>query len=721
MQLSKPLPNVLATPLMWVRGIYFVISKVPFLLLLILTAIFGFVINDQGMDLMAAFGRLSLIHPYVLSFIFLLMLWAGILWYVARIILTSANLQRIVDREVPFKESLSNPDCGKDCRLKSGHLVVLVDVRYRRNIQKLAKWVPRLMALLPYLIFIWGYLKVNGFRSGSVIQPVIVFLLATTHLIYLCYRTTVFKDKNQPLIRTNDRFLITEVTDLRVAVRSQRLINTTRYAIPLAFAGSFIYAWQTALAIPSLDGKPGLIILCGLIFYSLLGLLMDYISNRLKFPFFSLLLAAMLLVALPNNNNHELLQVKNRQAGRAQIDQRKTDAAYAREWLSQNWNRGRLYSKGDTLPVFIFAAEGGGIRACYWTTQVLTQLHLRHPELIRNSFAVTGASGGTVGLGFFYNYLFQLGADQDSTNQLLTNTAFYGPLDTLAAADYLSGVTYGFLFPDLIQRAIPFPVAAFDRAKFLNKGFSRAFARHTGSSDSTALLNQSLLAPWQAAGGMQRPVILYNSLFVEQGQKAIFSPFRLSEKYYKDVLDIFDTTGVMVPASEGMVSSSRFPIITPPGLLKTASGDKRGHLVDGGYFENTAVQTAQQTAILLRQVARQMDFGGKKLVPVIITLRYGSGIHVQQKALGWNYEIAPVQGGINTLFRWIDVANAITTSLDSTLLTIDFRLPRISTDNIPLGWYLSEPSRQLILRYANPDSSRYIRGPLQQLEKYLLP
>lgn len=711
------LKKYLAAPLMWIRTLFFILTRLPFLLILIVLGCFGFVLNDQGMDLMIAFGIIKPWHPYVLSFIALLIVWGGVLWYVARIILTSANLRRIVDKELPLKDCLQDPECSKNCSLKKDHITVSVDSRYHHSIQLMAKVIPRIMAGIPYIIFLWGYYSVNGFKGVE--KMITVLLLGAGHVTYLCYRTDIFKKKTPPAVQSEDRFRVEELKDPIAVIRLQRLQNTTRYIIPIVFGGSFLYAWITARSVPSLGGKPGLIILCGLIFYSLVGLLMDYISNWLKFPFFLFLLVIMLFVALPYNNNHALKTTTDTSLSATFIGQRKQDSIYFKEWLEQKSKNNQLVSKGDTIPIFIMAAEGGGIRACYWTAQVLKQLHLLHPEIYKNTFAVTGASGGTVGLSFFYNYIYQQ-ANNDIS--VLKKKEFYYPLDTITGSDFLSGVTYGFLFPDLMQRAIPWPVESFDRAKFLNQAFSSAFAEHTGRLDSNRLniLDQSVLAPYLQPSAFNYPVILYNSLFVEQGQKAIFTPYKLSDTYYKDVLDILDSTKVIVPATEAMVSSARFPIITPPGLMKKSDGSKLGHLVDGGYFENTAAQTAQQTAIMIKQVSSRLNLGGKKIIPVIISFRFGSGKKGAVDPIGWNYETAPVKGGINTLFRWIVGANNITTLLDKDLQSIDFRLPNFKGDIIPLGWYLSEPSRKLIEKYALP-SSEQLKKPLGQLNKYLLP
>lgn len=707
------LQKMLNTTLKWIRVIFFVLGKLPFLLILIGVSIFGFVINDQGQDLMAAFGQLSLFHPYVLSFIALLITWAGVCWYVARIILGSANLRRIVDREVDLKDSLEDPDCGTECRLKEDHSVVAIDGDYRDTIRQVSKVLPRMLAAVPYLVFMWGFLAVNGFNSGTVIQVLVVFLIGTLHIIYLCYRTTIFTDKNKNLV-PEDRFSLQGAQNPGEVIRRQHLRTTTRIIIPLVFVGVFAYAWYTARSVPSLDGKPGLIILCGLIFYTILSLFLDGLSNKLKFPFFFLLIIVMLFLSLPRNNNHALREYKDSKAGLEMIRARKQDTVFTRQWLMDKWKNGRLTSRGDTIPVFIVAAEGGGIRACYWTTQVMKQLHFAFPELYQNTFAVTGASGGTVGLSFFYNYLYQLNPGADIGR--FTDPAFYQSLDTIAGADFLSGVTYGFLFPDLIQRAIPFPIRSFDRAKFLNNGFEAVFSKHVAGADQGSVMNDAVIRPWMTDTAHNYPLILYNSLFVEQGQKAIFSPIRLSETWYRDVLDIFDTTRVMVTTSEAMVSSARFPIITPPGLLKSDTHHDMGHLVDGGYFENTAVQTAQQTAIMIKKIGEKLDFGGKKVVPIIISLKYGSGIPKFGKALGWNYEAAPVVGGLKTLFRWIDAANAVTANLDNSLISIDFRLPRYKGDIIPLGWYLSDTSRALIKKYSAPS---LLKEPMNKLKRYL--
>src|SRR6218665_1286096 len=704
--------------LLWIRGSFFILSRIPFLLVLLAFGAFAFMINDQGIDMMVAFGSLDLFHPYVLAFMVLVIVWAGVTWYVSRIALTTSMLGRIVERRVRLSDSLQDPNCNTNCELKKDYIVVKIDSGYEHTTSVLAKVMPRILAAVPYIIFIMGYWSANGFNDTRVIKILFVLLTGIIHITYLCYRTDILVKRKRINPLSDARFAMPEKTDVKTVVRMQHLLTTTKFLIPAVFIGTFVYAWITAKLTPSLDGKPGLVILCGLIFYSIVGLFVMYISNWLRFPFFSFLLVLVLLFFLPHNNNHALATV-NDQNQEQLIDARLPDSVYFRNWLSYKLEKGTLFQKDSIVPIFIVAAEGGGIRACYWPSQVLKKLHLNHPEIYENTFAVIGASGGTVGLSFFYNYLFE---KSKAGPLALSSPQFYAPLDTITSADFLSGVTYGFLFPDLFQRLLPWPVKSFDRAGFLNNDFSRVFAKHTYINDAgSTLLDQSILTPWlKDADPFRRPVILFNSLYVEEGQKAVFSPFKLSKEHYEDALDILDATHMLVPMKEGMVSSARFPLITPPGLMmRNVNGrkEKFGHLVDGGYFENTAIQTAQQTVMLMKSVVRQMR-PSVKIVPVIISLSYGSDTSIHKPAMGAGYEAAPLQGGINTLFRWVDGARAMSVKLDPDLNSINFRLTKFKGDRIPLGWYLSGQARKLIEKYADTGHYKF-KEPYRKLLPYL--
>jgi hypothetical protein len=92
---------------------------------------------------------------------------------------------------------------------------------------------------------------------------------------------------------------------------------------------------------------------------------------------------------------------------------------------------------------------------------------------------------------------------------------------------------------------------------------------HASFSHGTKkLLSDNYLKMWNDKNTAYKyPVILFNTIFNEDGAKAIFSPYRLSDKYYAGSMDLLYESNRCVPMKEAMVSSARFPILTAPGLV----------------------------------------------------------------------------------------------------------------------------------------------------------
>lgn len=53
----------------------------------------------------------------------------------------------------------------------------------------------------------------------------------------------------------------------------------------------------------------------------------------------------------------------------------------------------------------------------------------------------------------------------------------------------------------------------------------------------------------------------------KMGIKAVYAPYRLSDTYYTNAMDLLYETHCLVPMKEAMVSSARFPVLTAPGLI----------------------------------------------------------------------------------------------------------------------------------------------------------
>jgi hypothetical protein len=83
-------------------------------------------------------------------------------------------------------------------------------------------------------------------------------------------------------------------------------------------------------------------------------------------------------------------------------------------------------------------------------------------------------------------------------------------------------------------------------------------------------------------------------------------------------------------------------------------------------------------------------------------------------AIGNSYEVAWLNGGLNTIFGWINGSHNMIIRLNPDLDVLKFGL-KIKMDSVshqlPLGWYLSDTSRNIILDQATkPKEAKFIRN-----------
>ncbi len=557
-------------------------------------------------------------------------------------------------------------------------------------------------------------------------------------MAYMIYRKKIWsKLSRKPITATRNKeneYPIDEKS-LGQSVRHSKMFVNTILTLIMTIV-MFAYSLSAANKTPSLDGKPGLIILTGFTVYTLLGLVLNLLINRYKIPVFAIAVVIAVFFFSKCNNNHSI-QTLHTDADTLMLHSRNefTDSAYSSYWMAKKLGDGILSRDTNNQTVFIVAAEGGGIRNCYWTYRVLNELQKANPKFYERTFAVTGVSGGSIGLGFYYNYRYFLDQLAASGKGIAQSD---GAIDTVCSADYLTRVTYAFIFPDLIQRFLPKPIDSWDRSKWLANSFDDGFSGHLSVKEEK-LLTKNYLSMWSdTATAYKHPVMLFNSIFNEDGIKAIFSPYRLSDTYYTSVMDILYETNRSVPMKEAMVSSARFPILTAPGLLWHDTLNKKdnwvpaklGHISDGGGYENTAIQTAAQTALLLQSTIDSMRLRDKVKIKIIYIGTGVSSIEIgnkipsskmkHAKAIGKTYEIAWLNGGANTIFGWIKSSHNMTTRLNPTLSVLQFGLKTRNDENLhtlPLGWFLSDTSKRKIMNQSTASLNEEFKNSLGSFRK----
>jgi hypothetical protein len=294
------------------------------------------------------------------------------------------------------------------------------------------------------------------------------------------------------------------------------------------------------------------------------------------------------------------------------------------------------------LPVFVVAAEGGGGRAAYWTTDVLNCLfggappkelkdtQYASPACAKPSpdwnaaFAASGISGGSVGLAMYTS---------ESKRR-------HGVLDTDAMFDdgFLDPTMANLLYidaPNSILRTDTWP----DRAEALELAFEDVAPGLTKGLFATQLTHPP---PGSDAGALPKfPILMLNSASVEDGCRINVAVVRLAEaapvanqgnpdptkgepvdqsctsltrietpppasgasngpatsdqevgalSATRDVADyVCAHNGVDIPLSTAALLSARFPFVSPTGALQWCGPDKdiRTFAVDGGYIDSS--------------------------------------------------------------------------------------------------------------------------------------
>lgn len=290
-------------------------------------------------------------------------------------------------------------------------------------------------------------------------------------------------------------------------------------------------------------------------------------------------------------------------------DQRLTVAAAARVWYEQ---AKAAYGKAHPekpVPMLIVATAGGGIRAAYWTATVLEKLARdfeKEGGVRPYLFAISGVSGGSVGAT-----AFDAALAQRDENQCAAGDATCPLATTFLTADFLAPALASLVFVDAPSSFLP-DLGQGDRGTTLERSFENA---------SGGLLTRPFLSlfPYKtgpAAKGRApwRPILLLNATHEETGKRIITGHVLIERNVFIDSLDALHLLGKDVRASTAAHNSARFTYISPAGDL----GDKRGSVIDGGYFENYGALSALELARAARWELRN-EKPGVKLVILMIS------------------------------------------------------------------------------------------------------
>jgi hypothetical protein len=410
-----------------------------------------------------------------------------------------------------------------------------------------------------------------------------------------------------------------------------------------------------------------------------------------SWPSLALLPIFLFILFSPFNDNHVPRKMDNAGVVDCAIELNNSRCQNVAQNLKA-WTLARNIKQDEPYPIYIVAAEGGGTRAAYWTASVLAALHERNKDFSSHVYAISGVSGGALGAGVYTSLL----AENLSSNKNPSRCAnsFSACSRSILSQDFLSPAMAALLYPDLIQRFLPFPIAACDRARALEYSWESALETETGSKQ----FSEGFISLWRGRE-TSLPALFLNSTLVETGQRAIVSNLRIETAEFHDALDGFAAPLQLPepPLSTAINFSARFTGISPAARVPTAQGNL--HLVDGGYHENTGALTASEIFIAVEKMIKQEKQNAK---PVMIVIR--NQPPVKRQYVGSEF-LGEILHPINAVLRARKAHS--TNYLDSLAAALNrpnepqqffVVQPPEDSEPAPLGWFMSLSSTDLLDR-----------------------
>lgn len=279
----------------------------------------------------------------------------------------------------------------------------------------------------------------------------------------------------------------------------------------------------------------------------------------------------------------------------------------------------------EARPLVLVAAEGGGIRAAYWTAAVLDALS-DVPCAAEAIVVASGVSGGSVGL---------------SVARVTAPGAAAESVRDLGGGDALAEATLGLLIRDPAYTVAGLPALIdhrwTDRAGLMEAAWERAVpdlgADFYGPAPEGALLAAPLiLNSTDALAGCR---VLVTQIEFPAGEEGTSScaergaPLPRSRDFRSYLVDPDhaedgDHCLPGISMATAAMLSARFPYVTPSGVVGPCRGARQTQLVDGGYVENSGLGTLLDVAPGLIGAAVAAS-GDVPVVPIVVWLDNGRG------------------------------------------------------------------------------------------------
>ncbi len=563
--------------------------------------------------------------------------------------------------------------------------------------------LPRALALsVPFALLIKMLSLRNAVGDASAVDRVAAFLAVVLGVTAL-------------VVRLGEEDQQRDLSELRLLPRR------TRYILLLLLVGNILTV-ALALDFPLFQlGAPALLLLA-LALITFTGSVLVYAANHERIPVLSVLVLWVVLCSF-FGDNHEVRQ----QPGDASVGafgrrppravttlQPSALAGYSVASYFDAWYEDLARQEAGTgpIPVVLVAADGGGIRAAYWTASILSRLQdltaCDPVPFARHVFAISGVSGGSLGAATFSAIAASRVQTQVQHPRDCHGDSWTREANAMLGRDFLSPVLANALFIDLPQRLIPFPLFN-DRAIALEKSWEHSW--YAADQQSPTLFAQPFQNLWSQQP-FAVPLLFLNGTVVESGERSLVQPLadpQVRDLTFANTLQIGSVFGTQLPLSTAVLLSARFTYVSPAGTMGWVEKGREHwrRIVDGGYFDNSGTITLREIIHTLRAERHRAGAAADSRRAELIVIHIGNDPQQQRVARPesrWQRFAAGRHWLSETLAPMISLLNVREghgrqstqfmqyTSDDDQLPYFDVELWRGAT-SLPLGWSLSTEAR----------------------------
>ncbi|NHZ89146.1 hypothetical protein F2P45_08960 [Massilia sp. CCM 8733] len=484
-------------------------------------------------------------------------------------------------------------------------------------VNSIRMWLPRFLGIVPASV-----LSIQFQRMGQPVLALACFMTA--------FAMGVFVVKRRAWFASRFRGVEGQASTIRFESLQQRTVLTVSIAIVLTFL-LLLAVWIWPVEVTRLVSAPALLCFAFASWILFGDLVLTYYFKQARLPSMAALPLLLFIVFSLWNDNHQVKLLPT-SPGDPPVIRRPIDA-HLDAWLQTRVDSGALVP-GRPFPLFVVAAEGGGIRAAYWAGMVLAKLQDdSEARFGRHLFALSGVSGGSLGSSAFAGLVADAGAGGLASAPCARSArdgAYQACMRKVLQRDFLSPVLGYALYPDMLQRFLPFAIPAADRARAMETAWAQGWESATGNTRFARRFDQL----WAADPAMNVPSLLLNATLVDGGNRIIASDLMIDGRF-PDAYDALDPLLDLrqMSLATAVHNSARFSYISPAGtvsacrqgqaLAACAPGRERrpwGRVIDGGYFENSGVESVRDLLFAMRPKLAQWRERGYDIDPAVIVI-----------------------------------------------------------------------------------------------------